>query len=232
MAPEIHSPGLESVWGGEGDKEVYSAPGNAQLERSPQRNQKTGRICGLKKYWFWAVLTLILVLAVGLGAGLGAGLGTKHHSSKSSATPSASSTSAAPSATSTSTSDYAIGGALNPAYYTNKGAFNGSGIALASQSFGVNDYGALVMYFQHAEGQIRWQRLDTASGDWVGGTSSEIVAYDAKNGIRKRTLFCGRYRWLIDKNRYPDQRCIICSEQHVAGMCAFICLLNRAALLR
>ncbi|KAJ9630684.1 hypothetical protein H2203_001207 [Taxawa tesnikishii (nom. ined.)] len=145
MAPEIHSPGLESVWGGE-------------------------------------VLTLILVLAVGLGAGLGAGLGTKHHSSKSSATPSASSTSAAPSATSTSTSDYAIGGALNPAYYTNKGAFNGSGIALASQSFGVNDYGALVMYFQHAEGQIRWQRLDTASGDWVGGTSSEIVAYDAKNG--------------------------------------------------
>lgn len=58
---------------------------------------------------------------------------------------------------------------------------NGSGIALASQSFGVNNYGELVMYFQHHSGQIRWQRLDS-SGDWVGGTDSEVAAYDAKNG--------------------------------------------------
>lgn len=61
------------------------------------------------------------------------------------------------------------------------GAFNGSGIALASQSFDANDQGSLVMYFQHWTGQIRWQQL-SSTGDWIGGSSSQIVATDAKNG--------------------------------------------------
>jgi len=36
------------------------------------------------------------------------------------------------------------------------------------------------MYFQHNSGQIRYERL-TSDGSWVGGSPSEIVAYDAKN---------------------------------------------------
>ncbi|KAF2429622.1 hypothetical protein EJ08DRAFT_670910 [Tothia fuscella] len=38
----------------------------------------------------------------------------------------------------------------------------------------------MVLYFQHYTGTIRWKQL--RDSDWVGGTQSEIVAYDAKNG--------------------------------------------------
>lgn len=41
--------------------------------------------------------------------------------------------------------------------------------------------GSLVMYFQHHSGDIRFQRL-TSDGNWVGGSQSEIVASNAKNG--------------------------------------------------
>jgi hypothetical protein len=36
------------------------------------------------------------------------------------------------------------------------------------------------MYFQHYTGDIRWMQL-TNTGDWVGGTYSEVVAVDARN---------------------------------------------------
>lgn len=49
--------------------------------------------------------------------------------------------------------EYLIGGALSPKYFATTGAFNGSGIAVASQSFSSStsngNSGALVMYFQH-----------------------------------------------------------------------------------
>lgn len=78
-----------------------------------------------------------------------------------------------------------IGGSLNASYYSKQGAWNGSGIALASQSFPAssNDtsvHESLVLYYQHHSGEIRWQRL-TSEGKWVGGSQSEIVATDAKN---------------------------------------------------
>jgi hypothetical protein len=81
-------------------------------------------------------------------------------------------------------SEYLIGGAIDPTYYTNTGAFNGSGIALASQSFSANvesgTQGTIVMYFQHHTGEIRWIQLSNG-GDWTGGSVSEVVAVDAKN---------------------------------------------------
>lgn len=79
---------------------------------------------------------------------------------------------------------YLIGGALNPQYFSTLGAFNGSGIALASQSFASSlqaaTQGSLVMYFQHWTGQIRWIQLSN-TGSWIGGSYSQIVANDAKN---------------------------------------------------
>lgn len=79
---------------------------------------------------------------------------------------------------------YSIGGAINPAYFSTTGAFNGSGIAIAQQSF-TNDLtagqqGTIVMYFQHWTGEIRYKQL-TPSGQWQGGDTSTIVASDAKN---------------------------------------------------
>ena len=65
--------------------------------------------------------------------------------------------------------------------FSSMGAFNGSGIALASQSFESGAYGSIVLYFQHHSGQIRSAQLDGA-GNWRGGDVTEVVAADAKNG--------------------------------------------------
>lgn len=77
-----------------------------------------------------------------------------------------------------------IGGAIDSKYYSTQGAFNGSGIALASQSFTrdlqAGTQGSIVMYFQHYTGQIRWKQLST-NGEWLGGAISEVVASDARN---------------------------------------------------
>lgn len=49
--------------------------------------------------------------------------------------------------------EYLIGGAIDKKYFSTTGAFNGSGIALASQSFSPTgsdtSQGTIVMYFQH-----------------------------------------------------------------------------------
>ena len=61
------------------------------------------------------------------------------------------------------------------------GAFNGSGIALASESFDSGGHGAIVMYFQHHSGQLRSAQL-ASDGAWQGGDITQVVAVDAKNG--------------------------------------------------
>jgi hypothetical protein len=162
------SPGLESVWAGEGDKEVVL--GTIPTEMPPSiapPEKKPARICGLRRVLFWALLAAACAIVIGLAVGLGVGLGVKHKARK---TP--------PSVA--KSSDYYIGGAIDPKYYSKEGAFNGSGLALASQSFGSGEYGELVLYFQHYSGSIRWQRLTPDDG-WLGGTASEVVATDAKN---------------------------------------------------
>ena len=60
------------------------------------------------------------------------------------------------------------------------GAFNGSGIALASESFASGGHGSIVMYFQHHSGQLRSAQL-ASDGTWQGGDVTNIVAADAKN---------------------------------------------------
>lgn len=61
------------------------------------------------------------------------------------------------------------------------GSFNGSGIALASESYANGGYGAIVMYFQHHTGQLRSAQLES-DGTWQGGDITDVVANDAKNG--------------------------------------------------
>ncbi|KAK5127916.1 hypothetical protein LTR85_005033 [Meristemomyces frigidus] len=188
LSPELMSPGLESVWAGEGEKEVFYPTPQPHPYQPPQEQEQPGkrRLCGMPAKLFYALLAAVLGLAIGLGVGLGVGLGMKKSSSNTAPPPSTSpsSTSAAPTATPTVDPEYLIGGALSPAYYSTAGAFNGSGIALASQSF-VNNlntgaHGNLVMYFQHHSGQIRYQQLTPDDG-WQGGSASEVVATDARN---------------------------------------------------
>ncbi|KAK5743144.1 hypothetical protein LTR17_002905 [Elasticomyces elasticus] len=186
LSPDPISPGLESVWAGEGDKEVAVAAPYAQplpYERPVERPQAR-RVLGIPEKTFYILLALLIALAIGLGVGLGVGLGTKKHSPSTPPSAPPPSTAPAPPSTSTGDTQYLIGGAISPAYLSTTGAFNGSGIALASQSFSSSlesgTQGTLVMYFQHHSGEIRWQQLN-AQGAWLGGGVSEVVAADAKN---------------------------------------------------
>lgn len=76
--------------------------------------------------------------------------------------------------------NYDIGGSLSPLYYSADGAFNGSGLALATSTFDQSGYGSINLYFQYHDGSIRWIRL-LEDGSWQGGTIAEIIAADAKN---------------------------------------------------
>ncbi|KAJ4341714.1 hypothetical protein N0V95_007147 [Ascochyta clinopodiicola] len=61
-----------------------------------------------------------------------------------------------------------------------KGAFNGSGIALAGESWNPDTGTLFTLYFQHHTGQIRYLKYSKGQ-KWVGGTELTIVASDAKN---------------------------------------------------
>jgi hypothetical protein len=83
--------------------------------------------------------------------------------------------------------DFSIGGVIDPSYYSKKGAFNGSGIAFAGESFVNHERGIATVYFQHHTGDIRWVQLN-AQGNWVGGSKAETVATDAKNSTPISTV--------------------------------------------
>ena len=80
----------------------------------------------------------------------------------------------------------------SPAFLSTRGAFNGSGIAVlnpqefinltsgAVQQFPTNQ-GNLQLFFQHHSGEIRWMELAWPY-TWRGGSVSDVVATDAKNG--------------------------------------------------
>lgn len=173
---ELVSPLPEAYQKDEEEKEVAPPPpiqSNAKYEEAGETtaSKPRRRICGIPLLWLLIIAGVIIALAIGLGVGLGVGL-NKNNSSSSDEyeTP--------------VNAEYLIGGAINPAFYSEMGLYNGSGIALAQQSFS-NDLtsgaqGTIVVYFQHWTGQIRYVQL-TNSGAWVGGDSSTIVASDAKN---------------------------------------------------
>lgn len=80
-------------------------------------------------------------------------------------------------------SQYKIGGAINPSYFSTKGAFNGSGIATASDWSNLQG-NTLNFWYQHFTGEIRWMNFNVLNGSWtprMNGTTPYIVAADAKN---------------------------------------------------
>jgi len=174
---ELVSPMPEAYQKDDEEKEVaVSAPAQPEAKHEPEAGatirKPKRRVCGLPLMWLLIIGAIIIALAIGLGVGLGVGLDNNGHGSSGSAyeTP--------------ANAEYLIGGAINPEYYSTTGAFNGSGIALAQQSFSADltqgVQGSIVMYFQHWTGDIRYEQL-SSTGSWLGGDESTIVASDAKN---------------------------------------------------
>jgi len=80
LSPELISPGLESVWADEGNKEVFYPNPEPQAYEPPQLYvlSRNRRICGILEMRFFVLIVISLALAVVLGVGLGVGLGTKN----------------------------------------------------------------------------------------------------------------------------------------------------------
>jgi hypothetical protein len=171
------SPWIDSSVADGEDKEVARTyHGEVPVQQPRQRK----RICGLSAKVFWILLAFLILIL--LGAGLGAGLGIGLSKSKDDGTATAASESSptnpgAP--TFTGDPSYSIGGVIDPAFYTTSGAFNGSGIAFAGSALDVRLKGEYTVYYQHHSGQIRYLQKDGAT--YKGGSSSQIVASDAKN---------------------------------------------------
>lgn len=53
-------------------------------------------------------------------------------------------------------------------------------VALATEFWNDQEEKIMTVYFQHWTGEIRSIQL-TPKGEWIGGTSSEVIASDAKN---------------------------------------------------
>ena len=81
-AEAVTSPGLESIWSGEADKEVYSrvgTPSGYSNTSHPSTNaRKKERICGVRRKWFFFIAALITCIIVAVAVALGVVFGTRH----------------------------------------------------------------------------------------------------------------------------------------------------------
>ncbi|KAF2133634.1 hypothetical protein P153DRAFT_282218 [Dothidotthia symphoricarpi CBS 119687] len=141
-----------------------------QTSNPPPTSPKDDRKCGMKKRTFFILLICVLIWLVALGVGLGVGLslGLKKKANDK-IDPFC-----------RTNPKYCVGGALNSQYLSKKGAFNGTGIALAGESWDKNQRRIFTIYFQHHTGDIRYM-IYTADRTYIGGTKSETVASDAKD---------------------------------------------------
>jgi hypothetical protein len=79
---EVNSPGLQSVYEKEGEKEVIKnqayatyAPRSQSGEAEPHRS---GSICGVSKTWFFILAALVLLAIIAVAVACGVVFGTKH----------------------------------------------------------------------------------------------------------------------------------------------------------
>jgi hypothetical protein len=144
----------------------------------------------MKKRSFFILIACIVIgiIAIALGLGLGLGLGLKKnnsyvfdqhlmrirkililHRNDETSDPFC-----------RENPELCVGGALNAKYLSKKGAFNGTGIALAGESWNTGQRRIFTLYFQHHTGDIRFMQY-TTDRKWIGGTKAQTVASDAKD---------------------------------------------------
>ena len=76
---------------------------------------------------------------------------------------------------------YCIGGTLSSKFLSTRGAYNGSGLALAGESWNAGQRRIFTLFFQHNSGDLRFMQYNSGQ-QWVGGSKAETVATDAKPG--------------------------------------------------
>jgi hypothetical protein len=124
----------------------------------------------MKKRTFFILIGVIIIAIIGLALGLGLGLGLrKKDSDEDTVHPFC-----------RDNPESCIGGSLNADYLSTKGVFNGTGIALAGESWNKGQRRIFTLYFQHHTGDIRFMQY-TTERKWIGGGKAQTVAGDAKS---------------------------------------------------
>jgi hypothetical protein len=79
---EVNSPGLQSVYEKEGEKEVIKNQAYPVYVAGPQSQEadahRKGRICGISKMWFFLLAALVLIAIIAIAVSCGVVFGTKH----------------------------------------------------------------------------------------------------------------------------------------------------------
>lgn len=146
-------------------------PASGSSDKFPVPEPENDRMyCGMKKRKFFILLSCVLLFVIALALGLGLGLGLKDNSSDDD--PGYPLCRSSP--------ELCIGGALSSNYISGRGAFNGTGIALAGESWNTGQRRIFTLYFQHHTGDIRFMQY-TTDRKWIGGTRAETVASDVKD---------------------------------------------------
>ncbi|KAK5944027.1 hypothetical protein PMZ80_003308 [Knufia obscura] len=150
----------------------YQQPGQSQQEQPKKRPF-------YKRWWFWLIivaLVIIIAVAVACGVVFGTKKSNEHTTTPPGYTPPGDGTNG----TSTNADpDTSVGGYLNSAFYSESGAWNGSGIAIASANTDADQ--SIYAFFQDSTGLLQYTLMDP-SGQWnlVGPVNSG--SYKALNG--------------------------------------------------
>ena len=176
------------------------------LRSSRQRIQNRrffGARCGLC-FAFLLLLILGLALGVGLGVGLGFDRSRSHSTTSSTSHESTNSTD--------NVAETRIGGNLDAAYYSTNGAWNGTAFSTLQRVSPETTSSYPILYFQHYSGDVRWMEL-LPNGSWIGGTSLETVANDAKNNTPISAV-----TWILKEVTHTHVFCTYLNEP----TCAFL----------
>lgn len=195
---------------------------NAKSSDGPNEDSPKHRtVCGMRLKLLLILLAVGTVFVLGLAIGLGVGLSSKDSgkssSDESSAPASATATSASSPPPTTQEEAFSIGGGLDTSYYSDKGAWNGSGLSYTWQTFSSDLEGQAkgeakaVMYYQHHSGEIRWMRRTDNLGWLRGAEESEIVAGDAKNATPISAMyliqdFASSWHVFCERRTLPQHR--------------------------
>lgn len=139
-----------------------------------------------KRWWFWLIIiACIIIIAVAVACGVV--FGTKK-SDKGSDPDVETSSSGGNGTSGTNTNadpDTSVGGYLNSAYYSESGAWNGSGIAIAAANMDADQ--SIYGFYQDWTGTLQYALMDP-SGEWniVGPVNSG--SYKALNGTPLSTV--------------------------------------------
>lgn len=181
---------------------------NNQPEQFHEKHQQEKKTPFYKRWWFWLILFLVVV-AIVVGVACGVVLGTKKHkdSSNNSATDGTSGT-----GDNTNVDiNAAVGGYINPAYYSKSGAWNGSGIAIAGANTATDqsiyafyqDYTGAIQYTLMTP-QYEWQLVGPVNADSppaMNGTPLSAVQHQLGAELVWHVFY-------IDENYYIRERII------------------------